>query len=442
MRRALFAAVALVAGCYNPSFNNPSCPTGECPDGFTCVQGQCVQGNGGVDAPSTDTPNTDNDATDAPIDAIDAPGTTAHTGQISVVENAFIATDNSILGQGIIVGINFQPAMFSPPVYEERPGNVTGCKVYMLDDALEITNAGGINEGRADIVVSNPGQPVLTFPSCAFDPSPGRYRCIDGASSGPITASAPINVSPMGPSLTVVNTTIGGPYTFGPEDVGRYVTFSGATQANLNNRPAAIVNYQNPNTVILALSGVVAESISSGTIVTEAGSAIEPARPDPGQLDDGAAVTLNVVGDATTHLGTFMASITNVADDFTMDAATTDLMHHIPSDGSMFSVNCSACGGALLTILQIRTTDAQGLFDQYAFPPPMARSVQMICAEVGATQINVPAQASSYLLPAMSNATRILANYMRVEVAMPPNAEGSGNVNVVAGHGIIGVTVR
>ncbi|MBP8806322.1 MAG: hypothetical protein KBG48_20045 [Kofleriaceae bacterium] len=53
---AVAVAVAVAAGCFDPSFDHPRCgPGGACPEGWTCVVDRCEV----YDAPATDAVRTD-----------------------------------------------------------------------------------------------------------------------------------------------------------------------------------------------------------------------------------------------------------------------------------------------------------------------------------------------------------------------------------------------
>jgi hypothetical protein len=80
--RALVAAfgvwgLALVAACFNPTFDNPACgPAGECPANHTCVQGVCRAMAAEIDAAADDAVGDDgnSDVDGSTVDAFDPDG--------------------------------------------------------------------------------------------------------------------------------------------------------------------------------------------------------------------------------------------------------------------------------------------------------------------------------------------------------------------------------
>jgi hypothetical protein len=74
MRASIAVAVAVLAGCFNPTFNNPACgPQGECPAGHTCVQGVCRTQADPIDAPPSDGVDPIDGAPSDGVDPIDGP---------------------------------------------------------------------------------------------------------------------------------------------------------------------------------------------------------------------------------------------------------------------------------------------------------------------------------------------------------------------------------
>jgi hypothetical protein len=483
MRRALVLALALVGGCYSPSYNNPTCPTGECPDGFTCVQGVCVQGDGDVDRPDIDTPETDTpevdtpdidtpetdaptdartdaptDArTDAPTDArVDAPldaptdaptdtPITTYAGSVSVVETQLLAANNSnmIIGQGVNITPTFLPSTVAP-VLESNPGSPVGCKAYVFDSQGEINASGGINEGSVAVTVSNGGTPINpVFPACVFSSSPPSgipgYFCPDAASSGAFSQQAQGHFALAQPSVYSFSINS---VSFSSDDVGRMIHFSGTGNAVLDNHGFPIVSFVNANTVALAIGGTPPTVVTAGSFATVAGGGINPAlTTDPGQMSDAAQVTVTLDATATgsqNHVGNFTTTISNVGDDFAISDATANLMRAIPLNGSAFTIGCATCGTALGSVLSIVTTNAPvSASDPFAFPRPTSKRVQILCAEVSATSITVPANFSALLMT--SGATRIQTTFMRQALSQPTTNPNT-SVNVVAGHAIVGFT--
>lgn len=470
MRRAyLVAAAALVAGCYNPSFDNPTCPTGECPSGFACVQGQCVQGNGDIDAPNADTP-TDGpgmdtptgDAIDAPTDAptdapgdgtpidaptdssIDAPPIT-HIGSITVAETGLLNASGgfNVIGQGVVITPKFQTTSFDPPVLDTNPGSPVGCKVYVRDNAAEIAGTVGLNQGSVQVTVTGNGAitTIPTYPPCTYATGVG-YRCPDPGSSSNIVGGGSVTFQPMaGFSVMTIS---GLSASFANEDVGRWVRFTGTTSPQVEGREGAILNVINANSVAISLPVTTVETISSGNFTTFAGYAIQPSLADPGQLADNATMTVAVNGTANggmNNFGSFNATFTNVGDDFTIDDVNASVLRSIPDDGSAFTLTCNTCGSANAMVLNILTTDGLVTGDPYAFPPASSKQVEVVCTALAATSITVPANVSAFLTVAMSNRQRTRALLLRLELQVPATTAGS-SMSVLAGHALLGFTPR
>jgi hypothetical protein len=126
---------------------------------------------------------------------------------------------------------------------------------------------------------------------------------------------------------------------------------------------------------------------------------------------------------------------------FTLDAASRLAIIDLPLAAT--SLGCAECGNAPLTIVRITTTDAP-LVGPDDMPTPRRRYVEISCASIGATTVNIPAEAMSLLQRAHADSplTRIRTAYMRdgfaqlvSEAPAPPN-----RATIAVGHGVIGYT--
>lgn len=126
---------------------------------------------------------------------------------------------------------------------------------------------------------------------------------------------------------------------------------------------------------------------------------------------------------------------------FTLDATTESKLRNLPLEAT--SLGCAECGDAPLTIVRITTTDAP-LAGDTDMPLPLRRFVEISCASIGASTVNLPAGAMALLQRAHADSplTRVRTAYMRDGFAqLVSQAPAPPNRAVVAvGHGVIGYT--
>jgi hypothetical protein len=377
------------------------------------------------------------DATVEPPDAAGPDVSTAPTfsGTISIQEVSVNGVPQ--LGQGMQVTISFSNNQQSPaPVFEEMPGSLFGCKVweYTAAEAADV----GLNEGSVQITAMD-GDPVM--PPCNYVPTRG-YLCIGGAGAGGDVAlvSAPMGLwSLTDPEIT--NAAL---------QVGSYVTITGATTpANNGNFP--IVSSAGANTIVYANPNPAAlpETLpATATFTMVAGVGPIPGMADPGFLEDDDVLDVTLTSGGDGHFETFTRSFPaaggGVGDDFSLDTASQTTISDIPVDGSTFTIGCGGAGGSCGTsvgsILTITTTDGTipAGVPPYYMPAPTTTEVSLRCANLGATELTVPAAASAFLQS--SGATRIQTTFIRSNLQTTMNAPGGvvANTTLVAGHGVVG----
>lgn len=412
-------------------------------------------GDGPDAAPLIDASNIDAEVPDAMVDV--------YTGTITVLEvNVFGATVQ--LGQGIQVGASFFLNGGVPPVYEESPGSITGCKVweYTPEQAADP----GLDEGTIAVSIDNTADPAFdpTIPTCVFLPTRG-YICPDATQSpgGSIQGVPdPDNVPNCVPGALMLTDT-DAPFTFALTD-GRYVAFSGTTLALLpDGTTLPVVNKIANTTIVVGHPSVTSTCVplqnidAAGLHTTLGGVGPIPgfdngASDQPGFLSDDAdvAVTLTMGGDG--DIETFTADFNppgGPGDDFALNAASQALFvpgvqtdtTGIPLDGSSFTVACDSGAGEPCeagtgdgVVLSIVTTDGPVTAQTplTSMPAPTTKSVELRCAVLAGTSAVVPAAASAYLMN--SGATKLQATFIRGELGGLNN--NTTAVNVVVGHAI------
>jgi hypothetical protein len=413
---------------------------------LTAVVGLLMMGGGGCDCNGDgDGDPVDAAAVDAEVAdaAIDAPPA-LRTATITIVEGAVLAPApapaNTIVAQGIQLGVNFtDPATAVQPILDTSPGTLFGCKVTELTPA-QIAAAAGVDEGSVTFTVENGGAPANPiFPPCGFVPGGVGYVCPDPASSQAVTAVDSVRLDQVNAQMSLL-TVAAGSATFDAADVGRHIRLSGT--GSPFDAPHAVMPIvglgASQRQVFLGAPVPVSVTLVSGMLTTLAGAGPQPGLPDPGRLVDSASATAVLTPGGGNHFPPTTITYANVGDDFTMNAASADLMRTIPTDGTDFSIGCDTCGTSIGTVLTITTTDGSvaGL-PPTAMPAPMTKRVIVRCAEVGATTITVPANVSGEI--ASSGATRIQATFVRATFGTP-NPANPGLSGVIAGHALIGFT--
>lgn len=307
------------------------------------------------------------------------------------------------------------------PVYEEAEGSPFACKVYEKTAAQY--KDPGVDIGTLNFSIA--GGPVI--PPCKL--VDGEWACIGMEGSGGDIAVVDAGQGIMSLTDSAV--------TFGPEEIGRVVKFTGTTQpANEGTFPIVAVpdshtiQFHNPRTTAAA------EPATPATWRTEYGEG--PARQtDPVKNDDFLTVSLAAGGEG--NFDDFSKTL-EFGDAFTLDTASQATIQNIPMDGSEFTVGCDGEGGdcseADATALTLETTDAPLDPDfPTAFPDPVTKHVQIFCLLL-IGRVTVPAEASQYLVD--SGATRVRAIFGRAlsEQEIQKYAE----ITVVAGHAVMGFT--
>ena len=343
-------------------------------------------------------------------------------GEIVVLETSL--NGDASAGAGSYFVMSFTPKVDAiDPSYEQNPGSPFACKVY--ERTPEQFSYAGVDEGTIQLTV--PGGPV--YPPCNFVAGEG-YRCISVSGSGGDIQS----VSET--EYRISNSTV----DFGDDEAGRHVEISGATAPENNGTLAIMAADENTITYINDQPGASDESGTSASYRIRAG--LGPSgQSDPMASDDSLTIDLTAGGEG--DFDSFSYTLADVADDFTLDTASQEVISNIPMDGSSFTFSCAGEGGTCNTALgsgvQIFTSD--GPLDEvandppYILPTPVEKSIFVNCTFLAPT-VTVPAEVSAYLQS--SGATRILTNFVRVNAASVPQA--SGTIGVLGGHSVFGVT--
>jgi hypothetical protein len=431
-------------------------------------------------------------AVDAPVDApvfdIDADPSSMHRGTISVFEVGLLGAaaeghlPNTQIAQGVQVRINFfEIANEEPPIMEEMPGGLEGCKAWDYTTA-EHAAAIGIDEGPIAITVADDNSGTggeITFPSCGFTAGAG-YTCPDTTSSG---AASGIDITGIGVGATAaaqLTLPSGSAYTFDADDAtfGRYVKLGGTGVATLDDPNVAfpILAFATDRSITIGLPlglGTNLPTLTAGSLTTLAGVGPLPGKLDPGFLastgTSGSPPGMNITfaHAESAHFNAFPSNLgfvgaRGIGDDFTLGTGPDDggsgpakvLPTAIPTNGAAFTVGCdggnttplpAACGTALGSILDIETTNTAipGGASPYYFPAPTGaggRRVHVRCIRIGPGQLTVPTAYSALIMG--SGATRIRATFLRSELVGFTNTTGTPNsLQIAGGHGIVGFTM-
>lgn len=345
----------------------------------------------------------------------------SHGGLVSI-QDVSIA-NLPAAGHGLTVNVFLTPLV--APVYEERPGELEGCRVWRYDLADQLPPPEQ-DHGILDIAGLKHGAI-----RCAFDAQRG-YVCPTAQGSGEISASA----ASAGQSHYVAVQA-----SFTASDVGRYLSVQGASSA-ANNGAFPIVAVLSPSEAVLANARAVTECFDANyTLLAGAG-------PAPGNVYspfvDQTPLALSLRAPDTAAFASTEVGLEPGAA-FELDAASVQAIQHVPVDGSRFALGCTNCGAAQITILRLTTSDGDlsGL-SPVAMPKPRKQLLEMQCASLSAERIEVPDAALQLLrdVHATSPITRIRTAFMRDGYALRENPAplAPNRLVLVAGHGVLGFT--
>jgi hypothetical protein len=396
----VLASSVFVLGC--PMDDDPAAPPGD--------PGALPDAGPTVDA-----------APDAPV-AADAPSLRpTHSGLVSVQDISI--ANIPAAGHGLTVNVFFNAAR--APDYEEKPGELGGCRVWSYDLAQEpvppLEDHGAIRLTGAD------GGPL----TCTFAKGRG-YVCPTSSGAATATLTAAENGTTK---VTLAKS------AFGAADLGRYLDLRGATTV-ANSGTFAILGAPSPTDAILLNPRAAAESFEATfTVLAGAG-------PVPNDLShpfkSGAPLTIALTPSAGSAFA-FPDTTLQPGEAFTVDEASGARIMAVPVTGEAMTLACGTCGKADGSIVRITTTDADvSAVSPAAMPDPKKRYVEISCVGVGTGSITVPAPAMTFLRKAheASPITRIRTAFMRDGLASlvdaPPRAPN--RVSLVAGRGLLGYT--
>lgn len=377
------------------------------------------------------------DSDEGPTDA-GTPAST-HTGTISIQDRRLLGAPH--LGHGVSVLVDMSTAPRAPD-YDDAPGQITGCKVWVYDIESDPPPRPAGDVGTLSIE----GTSANLGPGCVFQDGAG-YVCPTATGQGQVVlehAAAGTEAPPNTARVSIEGA------AFGPDDSGRYLSLRGVTGAS-GSFP--IVSVTSATEVRVAKAPGTNPAPSAGTYQVLAGAGPVPGTPadeapgDPLRNTDQVRVRLTPGNDSPFHFPE--TAVAAMGSAFTPDTATLGLLDHVPLDGRAFRLGCAGeggqCGSAELTIIQLQTTDGPtaGL-SPFALPPAKSRQVVLTCIQPGATGfVDIPAEASALLARAhaASPITRIRTALMRNGAVLTKNpAPPDNTVRVVAGHQLIGFT--
>jgi hypothetical protein len=401
-----------------------------------------------IDGPTIDTPT--------PIDApnIDAPPAVTYTGTFTVFEAKLLgapspAPSNTVIAQGIQLGNAVLPAT---DLVAQHPDSTTGaavptgCKIFEYTPAQYLASLGG-NEGTATVTVTQTAPAAPAFPTCIFQAGAG-YICPDAGSSGTAVGITLTGTGTGATAAAILTLPAGHPATFAAEDIGRFVKFGGTANPTLDAsyNAFAIVNIVSPTSVAIGLplgTGTNIPALTAGTMTTLAGVGPSPAFAGTGQLADDAMVSVafnTTAAGGAGHVPNFTVSHGDVGNDFTISTAVATRMQSVPTNAAL-TLECNdaggSCGTSIGTLVNIVSTDAPvtGL-SPFAFPPPVAKRVQIRCAFFDANPVVIPAT----VMDNLAGATRIQTTYARVVLSPVANEMFTPDVFPLAGHAYVGFT--
>jgi hypothetical protein len=326
-------------------------------------------------------------------------------------------------GHGLTMTFLLNPAV--PPDYEERPGEVSGCRAWAHD------------------ATSNPPPPEQDHGAIRVEGvKNGPYTCQFLASRGyvcPTTAPASGSLVTGAANAGAASYSVPGA-AFSANDVGRYLQVSGATTA-ANNGAFAIVGVVSPTEVMVANPRATAESAAAVSYVVVAG-----AGPTPNDLFQpfvaGTKVTVDIARGGAGAFDVPPTALTPGAP-FVLDATMTDRLQHVPVTGEALTLSCADCGTADGTIVRITTTDGEvaGL-SPVAMPAIKRKLIEIQCLALGTGSVTVPAPAMDLLRQAhaASPITRIRTAFMRDGLAIATNAppKAPNRIAFAVGRGVLG----
>lgn len=365
-----------------------------------------------------------------------APAST-HAGTISIQDRKLLGAPH--LGHGLSLLVDMSTAPRAPD-YDEEPGQITGCKVWVYDLESDPPPQPAGDVGTLTIE----GPSASLGPGCVFQEGAG-YVCPTATGQGEVVLE---HAAPgTGLPSNTARVSISGA-AFGPDDAGRYLHVRGAPGAS-GSFP--IVSVTSATEVLVAKAQGTDPAPSVGTYQVLAGAGPVPGTPEdeaPGDpLRDSDQVRVRITPGSDSPFQFPETTVAAIGSAFTPDTATLALLEQVPLDGRAFRIGCAGeggqCGTAEFTIIQLQTTDAPtaGL-PPFALPPEKAKQVVLTCIAPGERgYVDIPAEASSLLAQAhaASPITRIRTAFMRNGAVLTKNPTRPDNtVRVVAGHQVIG----
>jgi hypothetical protein len=371
----------------------------------------------------------DDDEPDAGDDDPDGGGGATRAGTIAVLDLAA----PEVASSGAVVSITYTD-LTSPgvePVFDNVTGfPPTGCTVTVYD--LKAGEAPRPRVGEGTVTISGDGLQSPVGP-CNFSDTTGSYLCIARAAAAEVGDT----ITPGGGGAAV--TIAGG--NFSDDDLGSWISLSGFTNET-NNGVFVIGMVLGPTTVTIGNAAAVTETVAEPG---PAFAVVNGAGPTPLGIDflndNGEDVAISA--EAGPVVGQFSIDMPAAGEGYTLDDASSD-PGDIPTDGSEVTFSCEGkggdCGtapvGILLTVIAGEATD--GPTDGYPFfvlPPAVSQAASFQCTFPAGTA-TIPAEAMDAILSI--NPTRIETRVLRVNGNV--SGDGTNNVNVVIGHGIVGWT--
>ncbi|WP_438035682.1 hypothetical protein [Sorangium sp. So ce204] len=349
-----------------------------------------------------------------------------HNGIISIQEISIQGVPQA--GHGLTVQVLFTASR--PPTYEERPGQVEGCKAWVYD--TEDSPPPALTDQGEITIAGLQGGPI----ACRFAGS--GYVCPTSTGTGQAS------VAP-GQTGTAAYTIEGA--TFSAADVGRYLRVTGA--ANVKNQGAfPIVAVESSTTAIVVNQGAAEEAFAAEYTVL-AGAGPVPNNPtNPIEGGDEVVVGISPGGEMAFDFPDSAPIVAGEA--FTPDTASAAALVAVPLDGSPLTLGCGgpggSCGPAQATIVRLTSTDGdvEGA-SPFAMPPPARKQVEIQCVALGGDgTLTIPAEAMKLLQEAhqVSPISRIRTALMREGWAAPANAASlpPNITTLLVGHGLLGFT--
>ncbi|UQA63942.1 hypothetical protein E8A73_039205 [Polyangium aurulentum] len=349
-----------------------------------------------------------------------------HGGIISIQDISIHGAPQA--GHGLTVQVLLTAA--TAPVYEENPGQITGCKAWSHDvqenPAPPLTDQGmvaikGLEDGPINCTFQNTG-----------------YVCPAASGAG----QASVAPGPMGATeYTVMGA------AFSEADVGRYLRVTGSVNGG-NSGAFPIVAVSSATTAVVVNAKAVAEEFPA-TYTVVAGAGPVPGNPnDPIAGGDELTVALQPGGDMAFHVPE--SGPIPAGDAFVLDTASQAVIGALPLDGTAVTLGCAgqggSCGPAQATLVRISSTDGSvaGL-SPFAMPAPIDKQVEIQCVVVGGEgKLVIPAEAMKLLQDAhqATPITRIRTAFMREGVATlaNPAPQPPNTLNILVGHGLLAFT--